>query len=501
MRNLNPFRFLRRFRFGQANPNVRGALAFSTAQQYTDFLISFPAIMILSRLLTPAEIGVYSVCITFVNIVHMLRDMGTSEYLVQAERVDDGAAQSAFTINFLIAWFLAAVLFLISPLLADFFNEAGVGNVLKILALTFLFLPIGSIANAMLIREMQFGIRYKISIAQLIIQNGLTIALAWWGFSYYSPAWGAVAGVATTALGSMVWAREYRIRGVGLSHWRAVTSFGLKKTTETVMNQLGAAAPDFVIGRMLGLAQVGLFSRGFGLPRMFRQNVVGAIGAVSYSTYARHHREGKDPGKLYLKKITLVTGFGWPCLGFASLFAYPIMMIFFGHQWEAAVPILRLMAIFTCIGITVIQYQALLTAIGRPGMASLATLMRQTLLVLSLIIGATVSLYGVAVAYVIVGLIMAVLTIAFMSRYTSLSLTRYVAALWPSARLAVWALVPAAVVRFAYPPASDRLWLPILLGGLCWLIGYGIGLRRTGHPLWHELQPVLAKLRSRRAEA
>ncbi|WP_423823594.1 lipopolysaccharide biosynthesis protein [Salinisphaera sp. SPP-AMP-43] len=476
-------------------------MAFSTAQQYTGFLITLPSIMILSRLLTPSEVGVYSVSITFVNIVHMLRDMGTSEYLVQLKEVDNDSARSAFTINLIIAWILALTLFFISPWLATFFNEAGIEPVLKILSLTFLVLPIGSIINAMLVREMQFGLRYKINVTQLLVQNGLTIALAWYGFSYYSPAWGAVAGMTATALGCLYWASEYRIRGLSLKQWRAVTDFGVKKTFETVSKQLGAAAPDFVIGRMLGMAQVGLFSRGQGLPRMFRQNIVGAIGAVSYSAYARHYREGGDPAELYLHKITLVTGLAWAFLGFASLFAYPIMMIFFGNQWVEAVPILRFMAVFAAISMSIVQYETLLTAIGRPGMAAIVTVIRQGLVIACLVAAATVSINVVAMALVPTAFVSLVVTLAFLSVYTTITPGRYLRAIKPSACIAVCALVPAAAMRWIYPPGPEAIWGPCFAGGLLWLAGYMLGMRYFDHPLWQEIKPVLAKLQPQRQRA
>lgn len=495
MPNLNPLRLFRRST--GSRPSVRGALAYSSAQQYTNFLITFPTIMILSRLLTPTEVGVYSVSITFVNIVHMLRDLGTSEYLVQLKEVDNDAARSAYTINLIIAWILAATLFLGSPYMAEFFREAGVETVLKILALTFLVLPIGSTVNAMLVRDMQFGIRYKISVAQLLVQNGLTILLAWYGFSYYSPAWGAVAGVTTGAIGCLVWAGEYRIRGVGLKEWRAVADFGLKKTFETVSNQLGAAAPDFVIGRMLGMAQVGLFSRGYGLPRMFRQNIVGAIGAVSYSAYARCYREGGDPGELYLHKIKLVTAISWPFLLFASLFAHPIIVIFFGDQWTAAAPILRYMALFTAVSISVVQYQTLLTAIGRAGLSAIATVARQLLTIICLVAAATVSINAVAMALVPTGLISALGTIAFLSVFTTLTPLRYMKAVAPSALLTLCAIAPATLLYWVYPPSADAIWGPTIAAGLLWLAGYFLGMRYLDHPLWHELRPVLNKLRPR----
>ncbi len=493
MPKFHPVRFLRRNRSSSNPRSVRGALAFSTAQQYTDFIIGFASIMVLSRLLTPTQIGVYSLALTFVNVVHMLRDLGTTDYLIQVEKLDNTTARSAFTVNLLIAWFLATVLFFSSPLIADFFNESGLSTVLRILTITFLLLPIGATTNAILVREMEFGLRYKISLFQVAVQNGLTVLLAWYGFGYYSLAWGAVAGMATAVIGCLTWAGHYRIRGLGLSQWRPVTHFGIRKTAETVMNQLGAAAPDFVIGRMLGLAQVGLFSRGSGLVRMFRQNVMGSVATVSYSTFARLYREGRDVSTPYLQSITLITGLGWPFLGFASLMAYPVIHIFFGSQWTPAVPILRLMSIAGAVVLPVIQFQSLLTAIGRVGLASLATAAVQATTIGMLVVTAFFGLNAIAAGFIVVGIAHTLAICAVIISMTDATAGAYIRALWPSAVVTLAGLVPAVLVKHVLPPGPDVLWLLTLAAGSATLIGCLLAGAWIGHPLWIEIRDFFIK--------
>lgn len=456
-------------------------------------MIEFPAIMILSRLLTPAQVGVFSVAVTFLNVVHKVRDLGTSEYLVQTKELRDDVAKSAFTINFIIAWSLGALLFAASPLLATFFNEQGLGSVIRILSITFFLLPIGSTVNAILIREMQFGIRYKINISQAFAQNAVTITLAWHGFGYYSPAWGAVAGMLTTIAGCFFWASEYRIRGLGLSQWRPVTYFGVQKTAGTIMQQVGGAAPDLVIGRMLGFTAVGLFSRGNGLPRMFRQNVIAAVGQVSYSAFAQRHREGGRPMELYLSSITYITGIGWPFLGFASLMAYPLIHIFFGPQWDGAVPILRLIAITTCISLLVLNYQNLLTAIGRVGLASLWTALWQTVRVLVIICACFFSLVAVAASLIPATTLLTIAVLCGLCYVTGTSLRSYLHAIAPSAALTAAALIPAAICRSIYTPSADMLWGPTILAGTSMVAGGLLGAWLLRHPLWDEAANLLQK--------
>ncbi|WP_158583369.1 oligosaccharide flippase family protein [Salinisphaera sp. Q1T1-3] len=476
------------------------AVVLSSLQQYTDLMITFPSIMILSRLLTPAQIGVYSVAVTFVNLVHMLRDFGTSEYIVQADRLDTGKPQTAFTITWIVAWALAALLFLTSPLIAAFFREPDLTDVLRILSITYLLLPIGSTTSSMLVRELQFGIRYKINTTQLLVQNGLTIVLAWYGFGYFSPAWGAVAGMLTTVAGCLYWGRHHRIRGIGLKHWREVGNFGLKKTLGSVMSRLGDSAPDFVIGRMIGFTAVGMFSRGFGLVRLFRDNVSAAVGTVAYSALAQRHRDGGIAGDLYLRSITFITGLGWPFLGFSSLMAFPIIRIFFGDQWDMAVPILRLLAIQVAISLIVMHYQDLLTAIGRVGTATLWVTVWQIATVVTLVIAASAGLVAIAAALIPTTAILVVLVAIGLARESGVGAAAYARALMPSAWLAVATLVPAAVSRWCYPPSAEALWGPILCAGACALAGAIVGGMATRHPLWLEMTLVYRRRRGHDGE-
>ncbi|MGN8199905.1 lipopolysaccharide biosynthesis protein [Salinisphaera sp. RV14] len=480
---------------------VRVALLFSGAQQYTQLLITVPSIMILSRLLTPAQIGVYSVAIAFFNLVHMLRDFGTTEYLVQVENLDQETKRSAFTVTLIIAWTLAALLFLASPYVAEFFREPGLGAVLRILSITYLLLPIGSTTGALLVREMQFAIRYKINITAAVIQTGVTILLAWRGWGYYSPAWGAVAGMVATVVGCLYWGREYRVRGFSLQNWRDVAQFGWKKTLGTMMNQAGEAAPDFVIGRMLGFVDVGMFSRGYGLVRMFNDNISGAIGSVSYSAFSREHRDGGGAGALFLRAITYITGVGLPFLGFAALMAFPIIRIFFGNQWDTAVPILRCLAISSALALLVLQYQNLLTAVGRVGLATLWMTAWQIITISALVGGAFFGVVWVAVALVPATAVAVIGVLAGLVLYTDITFRDYALALVPSLMLAGFALAPVILLRVLWPPTADHLWSPLICAGAALAIGAIFGAWLVDHPLWREVMALLRKRASARSTA
>jgi O-antigen/teichoic acid export membrane protein len=475
-------------------PSVRRSLVLSFARNYTNLVFSVGTVMILSRLLTPAQIGVYSVAVATTTVIQMLRDFGVSEYLVQEKELNDAVARSAFTVNLLIAWSLALIVFFCSPWIAAFYKEPGLGMVLEVLSINFVLLPFGSTVNALLTRSMQFGILYKINFGWLIARAGTTLTLAYLGFGYMSPAWGSVAGMAATVLGCFVWGRAYRIRGLGLAHWRAETRFGMQQTVGGIVNQLGAYAPDFVIGRTLGFADVGLYSRGQGLINLFNTKIASAIGAVSFPAYARRHHGSNDAHRFYLKTLTFITGIALPFAVCAALMAFPIIHVMFGNQWYRAVPILRLLAVAMFINNLTPQFRQFFTATGRVGIVTAMTVIVQALRVGLLIPAALYSLEAAAASQVVVAVCGVSIQYGLLRKYTAITFRDLLAALSPSLGLTVaTALVPAVI--FALMPNSDSdLWLSLVLsvigGGAGWLVAAWM----LKHPLWFEAVNVMSRV-------
>lgn len=53
------------------------------AENYSTMFIGFIGIMLIARLLVPAEIGIYSVASAVTSIAQMMRDTGVGNYLIQ----------------------------------------------------------------------------------------------------------------------------------------------------------------------------------------------------------------------------------------------------------------------------------------------------------------------------------------------------------------------------------------------------------------------------------
>ena len=63
--------------------SVRKSILYSLAQNYLILVTQLITSMVLARILSPAEVGVFSVAAALSGLASVVRDFGVAEYLIQ----------------------------------------------------------------------------------------------------------------------------------------------------------------------------------------------------------------------------------------------------------------------------------------------------------------------------------------------------------------------------------------------------------------------------------
>ncbi|TAM61123.1 MAG: lipopolysaccharide biosynthesis protein [Rhodanobacter sp.] len=481
----------------KAKRSLRGALVLSFAQKYTSLVFNLLTVIIVSRLLTPEQIGVFSVAVGLTALAQMLRTFGVSEYLVQEKTLHEGMIRTSFTINLILAWLLAAGLFAASWLIGGFYGDPGVGQVVRVLSATFILTPFGTTAMALLQRNMEFGLLYKIRTGEVVVRSSVTIGLAFAGFGYMSMAWASLAAMVAWIAGCTIWGHEYRARGLSLSEWRLVVPFGVNRTVSDVVSELGQQSANLVVGKMLGLVNAGFYSRGYSVVNIFREKVISAIGAVAFPAFALEHRERNAAPELYLRSLVYLTGISWPFFAFSAFMAFPIIRILFGNQWDAAVPLMRWLCGAAIVGTLIYQCNQLFIALGRVGAVTTIEIQYQIARLVIAIVAALYSVEAVAASQVLVYGIATVLYYRKMLAYDGVTMSKMLVALLPSAGVTVTSCIVPAAVAFWPGLISDHLITAFAVSVLGSGIGWLLGVIQMKHPILDELRHALSFFRNR----
>lgn len=473
--------------------NIRRSLALSFAQRNSTLVIQFVSSLFIARLLTPHEIGIFSIGAVVVSFSHILRDMGVSNYLIQERELTTDRIRAAQAIIWITSWTLALALILLSYGAGKFYAEPGVTLTMQVLAINFLLLPIGNVTVALLTREMEFGRLFVINFSSALIQALSGILLAWMGFGFISLAWSAVAGASVAALGSIMCRRPGQPWLPGIKEWRRVFAAGTKLSGTSMLCELGLGGPELIAGRLLGFEAVAYFSRGFGAAMMIYRALVDSLMPVATPYFASLSRAEQNMKTSYMHGMACISVLALPAFACVGVMAEPIIIFLYGRSWlDAVLPLQISCAGLACSAVTTVA-SSVLVGSGELGKNIFLHAIFQPSKLLLVAIGA--SFFGLAglAAGVAIGDIGFTICCLFISnRLVGVSPWECCACLLPSAGIALGVSLVAWLTLHALDPFASLVLqgsLAVLGSGLCWLIG----LVLTHHPLWHELQRVLRK--------
>lgn len=250
--------------------STRKSLFFSFLDRYAGLAISVVSSMVIARLLTPSEIGVFSVTMVLLMFVATVRDMGEGQYMVQEKELTVERIRAVWAVQLGLGLGLACVVLLASYPVAVFYKEPRMREIMLVVALNYVINPFGSLTHAWLMREMRFE-----TSALIRFSGGLCGALVatWMAWKNYGPISLAFGSLASTAVGAMM-AIYFRPKFFpwlpGVGEIKRVLVFGSQLTASSIVAIMSNGAPELLLGKLQDLTATGLYSRSNGLVQMFK---------------------------------------------------------------------------------------------------------------------------------------------------------------------------------------------------------------------------------------
>lgn len=478
---------------------VRRALFLSMAERYVLIAIALIGNILIARLLTPEEIGIYSVSLAVIGIAQVLRDFGIGNFLIQEKNLTESHIRTAFGISMLIGGTMFVVIYFSAPFAERFYNESRLLETMRISALNFLVLPFCSISLALLRREMAFHRLVIVTLAAAIVGFIITLSLAYSGYGPNSMAIGAVAGNIVTGMGAWLARTDRKLLLPGFSEWRVLLKFGTQSSIASVVTSIAMDINDLVLGKVLGFAPVAMISRAQGLMNLFHRDLMSAVRNVAYPSFAKAHRDGESLEDRYVASVTAVTVFAWPFYGFTALFSLEILRLMFGAQWDSAATLVPIFCLAGAFAATSNLILSAVMAVGRNDLVMQAELLFQPVRVILIVSAALIfkSLMACAVAYLIAFAFHTPFLYIFKAKCIPNDLSNLYLNLLLSAKVTILSLIIPAVValKFGYvrsnPIGLDVMVFLAAITIVSWLAALVI----FKHPLRND--PFYIRMRSK----
>ena len=473
--------------------DTKRALRYTITSQYLVLSVQFVSTIIVARLLSPGEIGVYSVAAAIIGIGHLLRDFGSGQYIIQEQELTEQRIRAALSVTLLFGWGMALLIWTIAPAAATYYDHADLDKILSLLALNFCLLPFGSIALAYCSRNMNFRPSALANIGSTLANSTIAVLLAYLGFSYMSLVWASLAGTVTSVLIAVLLRPAGLPMLPGFRDFRRVFGFGGKMSFVELLGEVATITPELVLGKFHSFHAVGLFSRTQGIAGLFQHLVIQGVSPVIASVFAKQKREDGDAREAYLYATICVSGLAWPFYAGLAIVASPFVDALFGPKWSEIVPLLQLW----CVGAILHQFTALadpaLVNVGEVNRLVKFSVMLQPIRILCLAVAATVSLEAVVMVIAIVPIIRFALLWPHLRAVFNMGFRDYMNVVFRSGVPAVAGVLAVLVMQYVLVDMGiEQNFVLLAACGVAGIAGWYLVAHSLGHPVPREFWSVVS---------
>jgi O-antigen/teichoic acid export membrane protein len=474
---------------------AKKSLFWSFLAEYSVFCINFVMSLVIARLLTPAEFGIFAIALTLIELLVMMRQFGIGSYIVQTKELYEERLRSALGIMILLCWSFALIIYIGATTVSELYGHPDLKPVMQVMSVAFLLVPFSQPGIALLERQLKFRITMIIGLIAALVNGGMSIACALYGLKALSLAIANVSMQIALVICVLVARPAGQVFRPSLSKWRDLLGFGGYVISSNLIAYLGTSAPTAVLGKLVDIASVGLFSRALGLVTMLRQLLQAAISRAMYAQMAKLENDGLSLGWTYLRILGFGTVLVWSSAAVLYFTATPVITFLYGGQWSGAGPMLGNLCIAMALQSTAPLYVEVMFIKNKQ-----VSLLKRELLIngfalVNFCYWALHSVEAATLARSLDAMLLAVIYLPLVLKLAQANGRDAAHILIKSLMVALLSAVPAVTVMqyFNWPAVLP---VPVLLFlGAGSIITWGLALMLVRHPLAADLKSVVSAVR------
>jgi O-antigen/teichoic acid export membrane protein len=380
---------------------IRNAVVWRSGSQILSQLIQWTATFLVIRILSPSDYGLFAMSAVVLAFTNMLDGYGLASALIRQPEVGERDIRQLFGLLLLLNGTLAVVQVIVAPLLAAYYRQPIVADMLRVQSLLYLTTPFIALPSALLSRQLDYSRQAKVNMVASLMSasTALVGALSGWGVWTLVAAPGAL--YLTRAIGLTVAARTlvrplFRFAGAG-----QLMRFGGLMAVGQLFWFLQSQSDVFIAGRTLSPHLLGIYTTSLFLAQIFVSKFVPPLNEVAFSAYARIQHDPDARATAFLKAVQLVMLAALPFYAGLAATAGPLVHAVLGEKWGEVAPIVQLLAFAMPMMTLQVLYSPACDAIGRPGVGVVNGAIGAALLTICFLVGVQYGVTGLAVAWVV----------------------------------------------------------------------------------------------------
>jgi O-antigen/teichoic acid export membrane protein len=442
----------------------------SFAGQLSYIFLYFVFNLILSRLLTPAEFGVFAISNTFIILWTLLNDFGIQNYLITSNTIDKELCTNVFYFNLFLVAIIYLLLYLTAPFFAKIYQDDRLADMVRFSGITLLIDALAKIPTALATREVNFFRLFVVKSVSLLLAGLISVYMAISGSGIYSLLAQPIFFSIFSLLILFYFYPFVPYRKISYKSWNHLFRFSIPLLLSSLIQYLSRNIDNLIIGWQFGTTSLGFYNRAYTLMQMPIQNISYSVSQLLFPEMARIQSDSTRLSTLYKKVLSGVALFSFPIMAYLFVFADELIFFLYGTGWAEVSNLLRIFCLVGMLESIIYPIGSLLMATGNTMTVLRFMIWPRLLTVIMILIGSSFSVRAVAFCYLAVTILIAPYSIYFAA---SMLKTRFTKIALPLVRILLCSLAPALLVYLIkLAPLEGSVFLLLFVSFLIFLIVY-----------------------------
>lgn len=377
------------------------AIAWTAAGKWATQLISWASVLVVLRLLTPSDFGLVGLATTYLGFIALISEFGIGAAVVIVRDLTESQIAQLHTVSVLLGAAGTLVSFACAVPIAQFFRSPDLALVIAVAGISFTVVGFRSVPYALLQRDQHFKRLSFQEVWQALAQVTSTILLILLGAGYWAL---VVSGIVGSIVGTALplWHRRVSLAVPVFGSIRSSIVFSWRTLVTRISWYLYSNSDFVVAGRVLGTAALGSYTVAWTLANLPGEKIVTLIMRVTPSFFSAAQND--LPGlRRYLAVLTeCIALVIFPILLGLALVATDLIPLLVGNKWDDAIPVIRLLAIYTLLRSVVTLLPQILHVVGENRFCMWWSLSSLVLLPPAFLLGSRWGTTGIALVWVLV---------------------------------------------------------------------------------------------------
>jgi PST family polysaccharide transporter len=315
-----------------------GGLFWTFSGTSVQVVVHLLVLMALGRLITPADFGLMGAAAVVIGFSQILSNVGVGPALVQRKDLQSSHIQVAFTISSAIGLLLGIVVWFGAPFIAAFYRIPAVEPVLRGVSLLFPMEGINTVSKSLLARQLRFRRFVAVDVGSYIVGYAcIGVVLAWLGYGVWALVAANLAQAFLRTVAMYRAARHPFRPSLDPQACRDVLAFGFGHSLAQVGQFLSQQGDNFVVGRWLGPAALGIYGRAYSFMVMPSTAFGKMVNRVLFPVMS-HIQDDRDRlAVAYERGLAVVALVSLPISSFLFVVAPEFIPVILGPGWTEVI--------------------------------------------------------------------------------------------------------------------------------------------------------------------